>query len=671
MYRILSHSIKTSVLTILLIGVALLGMAACSADGPSGAAPVTGGPLATNTPAQTSLPEPTPTSILYNPASTRIQVPASPSLRGGKDGSTPVVDTSDGFPVPPERDLYRLARELIPGLEDIHPVAASPASTLSVGHRQRFELVDLENLERYSREFELLYVTPNAYWFVEDGVDVDNNAIQESAEVFENSTYPKITGAFGAEWKPGVDGDPHLFILNASLNLVGGYYSPADEYPREVRPVSNEIEAVYINVRYISPGTAIYNQVLAHELQHAIHWNADPTEETWVNEGLSELAVTLAGYEEVSIREFLRAGPTSLTIWPAGDVGGAANYGAASLFAHYFTEHYADRDDLRPLLTQQEDGIEGIDNYLESVGQPVNFEDIFRDWGVANVLDEPAGIFGYEGLEVAVPVFRRLKSGGELASSIPQYSTSYVRLTDLNSAALLSFQGEDSAALLPVEVGQGCWWSNSGDSIDSRLIARADLRQWKEPRLDYQVWYSIEEDWDYVYLEISVDGGSTWQILETAHTSSSNPLASAFGPGYTGSSEEWAQESVSLQDWAGREVMLRLQYVTDAAINDHGLCVRDAALAGESGRTEPLDWVPDGFAWTNNTVRQAYNVQVIYEGRNGSSNRVERMQLDTNNSGEMAITPGSTDGRVIVAVQAMAPSTRMPAAYTLRLESGQ
>ena len=665
------HRLLISIMTILVVGVALLGLVACGTDGPTETPPATVDTLATNTPGQTAQTEPEPTSTPHKPTPPQGQVPATPPPGSEKDGTVPVEDDTHGLPVPPERDLYRLARELIPGLEGIQPVAAPPAPPLSVGHRQQFELVDLQHLERYSKEFVLRMVTPNAYWFVEEGANVDDMSIRESAEIFEDSTYPRITGVFGTEWKPGVDGDPRLFILNARLNLVGGYYSPADEYPREIRPVSNEIEAVYINVRYISPGTRIYDQVLAHELQHAIHWYADPTEETWFNEGLSELAVTLAGYEELSIREFLRAGPTSLTIWPAGDVGGAANYGAASLFAHYFTEHYGGRDDLRPLLSQQADGVEGVNDYLEYIGESRSFEDIFRDWGVANVLDEATGRYGYSELNVAVPVFRRLKPGDEQESSVPQYSTSYVRLRDVESEATLSFDGELSAILLPTEVGDGCWWSNAGDSIDSRLIASADLRQWSEPRLDFQVWYSIEEDWDYVYLEISTDQGATWQILETAHTSSSNPLSSAFGPGYTGSSDAWLQESISLQDWAGREVMLRFQYVTDAAINDHGLCVRNTALAGESGQPEPLEWVPEGFVWTNNAVRQAYNVQVIYEGQDGAGNRVDRMQLDASNKGEIVISPHSADGRIIVAVQAMAPSTRMPGSYSLGLESAE
>ena len=584
----------------------------------------------------------------------------------------PPPEPADSFPVPPERNLYRLASELIPGVGEVSRVEGTPAPTLAVGHRQSFELVDLEEMERYQSEFELRLVTPNAYWFVENGLQIDQEDIEKSAAEFENTIYPSITGAFGSEWKPGIDGDPHLYILNAALKSVGGYYSPADEYPKQVRPVSNEIEAIYINagVPFLSPGSPIYAQVLAHELQHAIHWNADPGETSWVNEGLSELAVTVAGYQEMSVSAFRRAGPTSLTVWPAGDVGSAENYGAASLFMHYLTEHYGGRANLRPLLSQQADGIAGIEAFLENGGYDVRFKDVFQDWAVANFLDEDTGLLGYDEITVVFPLYRGLESGEKIESSIPQYAAEYVRLELPEGSYTLSFEGAAAAPLLPVDVGEGCWWSNNGDDIDSTLTAHADLRDVEQAALDYEVWYTIEEDWDYAYLEVSTDDGKTWQILETAHTSSSNPLSSAFGPGYTGSSDRWLNESVSLNPWAGQEILLRFQYITDAALNDHGLCLRNLRVAAQSGEiAAPLEWQPNGFAWTNNLVRQDFIVQVIYEGRESVDNRVLQLELDDSNLGKMALHPALEARRVVVAVQSIAPSTRMPANYTMRLEA--
>ena len=654
-------------------GLLLLAvLAGCGENAAPESTPNATSPSPTGTPMKTPptvTPTPVPTPTLRPVVAVSTQPPAT------EYAATPVP--TESFPTPPERDYYRLVRELMPGVGEVDPVVRNNAPTLQEGHRETFKLVDLEAPEQYESDFVLRLVTPSAYWFVEDGIEVEQEALERSASEFESIIYPQVTGAFGNEWTPGVDGDPHLYVINANLRGMGGYYSAADEYPRALRPVSNEIEAIYINVRNLPPGSTFYPQVLAHELQHAAHWNADASEETWVNEGLSELAVTVAGFSETSMLAFgtlafRTAGPTSLILWPANGVGTGKNYGAASLFMHYLSEHFGGRDNLRPLLEQPGDGIEGIDAYLEASGYEARFIDVFRDWAVANLLDEDSGPYGYADLPAPLPVYRNLASRNELASTIPQYANEYVRLEQLPGPVVLSFNGNAATPLLPVDAREGCWWSNKGDVINSTLTAGLDLRQVENARLDYQVWFSIEEDWDYAYVELSEDSGETWTILETPLTSSDDPLDVSFGPGYTGATDGWQNESLSLAKWAGQEIMVRFQYITDAAIHDHGLCLRHLRVH-EHG-TEPAlqaEWTPSGFVWTNNLVRQVFIVQVIYEGQGDSPNRVLPMTLDGNNRGELTLEPHDDARRIVAVVQSVAPSTRMPAGYAMRLEPAQ
>ncbi len=578
-------------------------------------------------------------------------------------------DATESFPTPPERDFYRLARELVPGAGNVEPVVRHNSPTLEVGHRETFKLVDLDSRELYESDFELLLVTPHAYWFFEDGMEVRQEDIERSAQEFEGNIYPSVTAVFGKEWTPGVDGDPHLYVISAQLRGVGGYFSAADEYPKEIRPISNEIEAIYVNATYLPVGTQAFSQVLAHELQHAIHWVHDLSEETWVNEGLSELAVTVAGYPEYSIHEFRRAGPASLTNWPADDIGGAENYGAASLFMHYLTTHYGGREDLRPLLTESADGIPGIDAFLKESGYEARFIDLFRDWAVANLIDEDSGPYGYPDMSINFPVYRNLKIGSTESSDTPQFANEYVRLEQSDEPVSLHFAGDTTVPLLPVDAGKGCWWSNKGDVIDSSLSARLDLRDRSNPSLAYQVWFSIEENWDFAYLEVSVDDGETWTILETPLTSDEDPLQVSFGPGYTGKSHGWQHESVSLEQWAGLEILVRFQYITDAAIHDHGLCLRDMrAYAQDDGPEIVAEWTPSGFAWTDNLVRQRFMVQVVYEGKDASGNRVIQVPLDKTNHGSSTLDPDPNARRVVAVVQPIAPTTRLPSNYALSLQ---
>jgi hypothetical protein len=569
----------------------------------------------------------------------------------------------------PERDLYQLAAELTQAGRGTIPRVVNPAPvSYTEGRRDTFWLVDLPDLKVYQTQFELRLVTPHAYWYVEDGQSIRQDDIQRSAAAFEEKIYPRVTAVFGAEWSPGVDNDPHLNILNARLRGVGGYYSSTDEYPASVSKNSNQREIIYVNSGAMPIGTQGYLEVLAHELQHAVHWNADPSEETWVNEGLAELSTSIAGLSTSSFRRFLRSGPTSLVHWPLDPFDSGANYGAASLFMHYLVEHYGDPNDLRPLLSEREDGINGINGYLRTLGHDVTFREIFRDWVVANLLDESEGLFGYGKLQIRASVSKSVERFSAFKSEIPQYAVEYIKLGPFERPLRLRFQAPAETTLLPVEVGsQGCWWSNSGDSINSTLTRAVDLRGLEGATLSYQVWYNLEENWDYAYLQVSTDEGRTWDILETAHTSPENPIGNSFGTGYTGDSQGWVDESVDLGAYAGRQILLRFQYVTDDAVNGSGLCIQQIAIP-EAGL---LDWTGGwqarGFVLIDNRVRQDYLVQVIEVAE---TNRVTLMPLDQANRGELIVPAPQALDRLVVAVAALAPNTRQPAPYTLTVEPG-
>ena len=561
-----------------------------------------------------------------------------------------------------------MASQLLPDIPAKVPRIVNPEPvSYSEGRQDTFYLVDMVGLEVYQSTFELRLVTPHAYWYLEEGLNVRQGDLVRSAAIFEEDIYPRVTAIFGEEWSPGVDNDPHLNVINARLRGVAGYYSSSDEYPISVSPFSNQREIIYINTGVLPMGSSEYLEVLAHELQHAAHWAGDPTEETWINEGLSELATFLAGYRPNSGRRFLRSRPTSLLHWPLSSLASGTYYGAASLFMHYLWEHYSRGDDLQALVSQQEDGIAGIDAYLKASGYQESFRDVFSDWAVANFLDEERGAYGYGAFQVQANVLAFVDGFSQFTSEIPQYSVEYVELTSLEGPSRLRFQAPAVATLLPTDVGpQGCWWSNSGDSISSTLTRSIDLAGTKRATLSYQVWYEVEEDWDYAYVELSLDGGNTWHILETANTSPENPIGNSYGPGYTGDSGGWLSESIDISPFAGREaVLLRFQYVTDDAISGGGICFREISISEEDLDTASDAWEAEGFILTDNRVRQDYIVQVIQVGE---ENQVTGLVLDENNTGQMAIAAPQDWERLVVAVAALAPKTRVSSQYTLTVE---
>ena len=255
--------------------------------------------------------------------------------------------------------MWNRTRSLRASLNQISPKLAT---------RRTFWTLDYPRSRMVSKEFVLAAVSEHAYWWIEQGLDVDDADLQRSVAEVEAQIYPRVTAAFGAA--PGSVADPQRgHIINGRIPGVGGYVSGADPYPASVQPYSNGVPAIYINAREIPLGSPDYLTVLAHELQHAIHWYADPAEATWLNEGLSELAVTEAGYAPGSMRYYLRRPNASLVNWPKdldSDIG--LNYGAASLFAHYLRERYIPEGGLHDLLAGPDNGIAAVDAFLAEQG---------------------------------------------------------------------------------------------------------------------------------------------------------------------------------------------------------------------------------------------------------------------------------------------------------------
>jgi immune inhibitor A len=200
----------------------------------------------------------------------------------------------------PVRDLHDLAIRLR-GLPPDTPRTVNPEGSpdYAVGTRRVFRASNVDTDEQFDVYAVLEYKTDHVYMWVEEGVRFDKDDLEAAAELFEEHTYSTNRAFFGSEWSPGVDNDPHLSILHARGlgGAIAGYYSSVDEFVSAVRDDSNEMEMFCINIENVTINNSFYNGVLAHEFQHMIHWHNDRNEETWMNEGFSELAMYLNGFD--------------------------------------------------------------------------------------------------------------------------------------------------------------------------------------------------------------------------------------------------------------------------------------------------------------------------------------------------------------------------------------
>ena len=135
----------------------------------------------------------------------------------------------------PVRDLVSLTLRLkLGGVGSVPRVVNSQPPNYAVGSKQGFYVADVTNRNYFSVSATLRYVTMHAYWYVKDGMSVNQARLQASANQFETKIYPTDRRVFGPEASPGIDNDPHITVLIAPIPGVGGYFSAADAFPRIV-----------------------------------------------------------------------------------------------------------------------------------------------------------------------------------------------------------------------------------------------------------------------------------------------------------------------------------------------------------------------------------------------------------------------------------------------------
>ena len=604
------------------------------------------------------------------------------------------TETQLSMTLAPTRDLRDLALRLDPDVDEIPVVAVEVPRAYAVGDQVAFSAHNVDNNENFQVTAELVHMTDHVYAWVEVGQEYDHDQLAAAIDRFSAQSYDAERAFFGSEWSPGIDSDPRLHVLHAN-NLgrgIAGYYSSADEYSTLARPFSNEKEMFYINLSWLNAAQdyVYYETVLAHEFQHMIHWHNDRNEETWLNEGLSEFAQEVAGYDPDTIfsRTFAQTPDTQLNTWNDTSNSNAEHYGSAYLFVSYFTQRFGP-EMTRALVAHPANGVIGVDAVLAENGYAETFTDVFADWVIANFVDDPDalgqdGLYGYRTLAQPEPLIERtigLFARQPYASTVNNYAADYIRL-DRRGDVTVDFEGQTLTRLADTTAfsGQLAWWSNRGDDTDTRLTRRFDLRDvapGTPVAMDVAMWWDIEVDYDYGYVLASRDGRK-WTILPGARTTTDNPSGNSFGPGFTGRSSQdkadesvWLTERFDLSDFAGEEVLVRFEYVTDDAVTASGWFIDDIRIPAidyavdfENGMD---GWESEGWLLTDNQLPQRWLFQVM-EFDDDQLVAVTDVPVGERGQVSVQISDLGRGRSAVLAVSAIAPITTEPAAYSISVE---
>jgi hypothetical protein len=565
--------------------LALLAAAACASPQPA-APSATPAAEPSNEPTSAPSSTPNPTAIPIPEGLIRIAVPETAHLTAANLLAA----------ARPPHDYYRAAVQLlgIP-VADLTPV---PAGEMEVNDRANFYYNSNLGGEFRTVPARLRYLSDNAAWWTGVNSTVSDEEILGAAENFEATVFPTNRLVFGRESSPGIDDDPHIHFLILQEESWGGffgYFSRDNQFPTAIEPFSNQREMLVLNANAFPLDSETFVGKLAHEYQHLIQWNQDPNEDLWLNEALSELAYFLTGAPVIgsalgptNAELFAQYPDSQLTARPErrfgeDDLSVFVHYGAERAFLVYLLEQFGP-EFIQSLAQNPAPGVISIQEELDKLESAPAFDDVFADWLLANLLIQPDladGQWGYREFTPIRPLREIISSfgGDPVAGQLEPYAARYYEIQS-EETVNVSFTGSTLARLTPVDPAGGsyAWYSNRGDSTAFTLTRSFDLSGLETATLNYKVWYELEELYDFAYVEVSTDGGEHWTILETAHGTAEDPFSRNYGFGYTGALIDWESESLDLSAYAGGEVLIRFELITDFSTNRDGFQVDDIEI---------------------------------------------------------------------------------------------
>ncbi|RNL63143.1 peptidase M6 [Nocardioides marmoriginsengisoli] len=429
----------------------------------------------------------------------------------------------------------------------------------------------------------------------------------------------------------------------------------------------------------------LYEGTFAHEYQHLLEYYADADEESWINEGLSDWAQTLVGYVDPSIApdkpgadshlscfqgfaDPAFGGPeNSLTEWQ--DQGGPeilCDYGAAYSFMEYLASHYGEAF-MSKLHTNPGNGLAGLDAVLKASAPKVKGKpgphktamQTLHDWAAAMALDSAAqrkhtirgGVFKWLTIASMNAKINWDNAQAYSTPGAPPNGSDYVRLRKANGSYLgakdlrsLTFDGASTLAPTPVEwtesatppdattdtttcdntgngAGPAALYSGCGENLD-RSIVRSVAVPSGGATLSFDALWDAEDQWDYGFVQVSADGGKTWQSLATADTTTEHDPGAVAAvvenlPGFTGDSGSWKTETADLSAYAGKNVLVGFRYITDSGVNEAGFWVRNIKVGATELPSTLAGW--QTISQANPTKVAGYTVQLVaYDGRGRS-----------------------------------------------------
>lgn len=232
------------------------------------------------------------------------------------------------------------------------------------------------------------------------------------------------------------------------------------------------------------------------------------------------------------------------------------------------------------------------------------------DGGSDGIGDDPVDLGTWEKLQLGWLNYEVARAGQKSEHKLGPSTTN----TKQAQALIVVLPNKQiSFNLVAPKSGSYAFWSTKGDDLNTTMTKTGV----SGTNLTADVWYDIEEDWDYAFLEASTDGGATWLPVATnlSDTSGDQSGFNTSQTGITGTSAAWVSLTATLP---GGTNAIRFRYQTDGAVAQNGFVVDNIAIDGTvigSAETDSESWTFAGFKRTTGTEVNSYFNAYIAENR--------------------------------------------------------
>ncbi|MER7689081.1 immune inhibitor A domain-containing protein [Streptomyces sp. NPDC097610] len=170
--------------------------------------------------------------------------------------------------------------------------------------------------------------------------------------------------------------------------------------------------------------------------------------------------------------------------------------------------------------------------------------------------------------------------------------------------------------------GSTQWWSGSGNDLKNTLTRSVDLTGKSSAALTLDGWYDIEADYDYLYTEVSTDGGANWTPIDGTVDGQPIPRDGSGKPALTGTVDAYKKLSFPLDAYAGQKIDLRFRYQSDGGVALKGFAADEiavtadgSALFSDNAETADAAWTAAGFSRVGASFTDDYPQYYIAENR--------------------------------------------------------